>query len=107
MKLQQLPKANKGVQTKILSHPTAVSFLETAGFSFTSSDNIQLTQYNAVIFGEATDAINIHVSEMGGQVKVENAFDATKQFKVSTTGDKFTKPPSSKDIEDKYDPTKT
>jgi hypothetical protein len=26
---------------------------------------------------------------------------------VSTTGDKFSKPPLSSDIEDKYDPTKT
>lgn len=34
-------------------------------------------------------------------------FDATKQFKVTTTGEKYMKPPGlDKEEEDKYDPTK-
>jgi hypothetical protein len=53
------------------------------------------------------DTIQMHIVELGGKVETVSTFDATKQFKVTTTGDKFTKPPGlDQEEEDKYDPTK-
>jgi hypothetical protein len=44
---------------------------------------------------------------LGGKVETPSTFDGTKQFKVTTTGEKYSKPPGlDKEEEDKYDPTK-
>ena len=107
MKVRSLPKTNKAVQEKILAHPPAVKFLETAGFDFSSPDVAQVKVYNGILFQEALDEINAHIVSLGGKVEVQLGFDPTKEARSNATGDKYNKPPGlDKDEEDKYDPTK-
>lgn len=70
IKVRSLPKTNKAVQEKILAHPPAVKFLETAGFDFTKPDVAEVKEYNIILFQEALDVINEHIMSLGGKVEM-------------------------------------
>lgn len=103
MKVRSLPKTNKSVQEKILSHDDACAFLQLINFDFTG-EQINLTSYDGVLIQFGLDAINDHIVSLGGSVAVQMTFDPTKSQRTLNTGEKLARPPGAD--ETKYDPTK-
>lgn len=84
-----------------------VQFLELCSFNFNASETTaELENYSLPILNKALDAINDHVTLLGGKVAVPLAFDPTKGSVSTTTGEKRMPPGLSSKEADKYDPSK-
>ena len=74
-KVRTLQKKNNTVQNKILAYPEACQFMQVAGFDF-SGETITLSIVDKPRIEEGLDAINMHVTDLGGSIKSSN-FDPT------------------------------
>jgi len=64
-----LKKTNKAIQSKILAFPSAVRFLQLAGFDFDRSiETIEVLDYRKELLQLCMDALQLHIEHQGGKV---------------------------------------